>query len=311
MSSIATAACAMRKIVITGGAGSLGRELALRLARTGHRVRVFDLPWCDFSPFGGVADVEIMKGDIGDINQVRCAVVDVDGVVHLAALLPPASERDRDATMRVNVGGTEKVVQALERENPDASFILSSSACVYGDTTAEQPPVRVSHHQCALDFYAESKIEAERALLDSTLPYGILRISGVSVPALLEPPAVWPFMENQRIEFVCRRDVVAALAACLLYPKAKGKVFNVAGGPTWQMLGGAYVARLSKLMGISAEEARYSDRPGSFDWYDTSESQAALRYQRTSFDRFLELLERAIAKWLGGEETERREQAGR
>ena len=40
------------------------------------------------------------------------------------------------------------------------------------------------------------------------LPYTILRISGISVPAFLAPPPVWPFTAGQRIEFVARDDVV-------------------------------------------------------------------------------------------------------
>lgn len=289
----------MKRVLITGGAGSVGRELAAYLAQLGHHIRVFDLPQCDLSPFEGVAQVEILPGDIQDADALGRAVVDVDAVVHLAALLPPASERDRDATMSVNVGGTAKVIEALAREKRDAHLIFSSSVCVYGDTTGEQPPIRVSRSPHPLDVYAESKTKAETLVLGGTLPYTILRISGVSVPAFLEPPVVWPFTEKQRIEFVCRTDVVAVLAACVDVPEAVGKVFHVAGGPTWRMRGGAYVARFGEVMGIPPAEARYSDGPGWFDWYDTDEPQAVLKYQRTSFDRFLELLEQAILQYLG------------
>ena len=56
----------MKRILITGGAGSVGREVATCLAARGHRVRVFDLPGCDFGPFEHVAQVQIVKGDIRD-----------------------------------------------------------------------------------------------------------------------------------------------------------------------------------------------------------------------------------------------------
>jgi nucleoside-diphosphate-sugar epimerase len=290
----------MKTVLITGGAGSLGQELVLRLSRLGHRVRAFDLPVCDFSPLKGLSGVEVLKGDVGDVDRVQRAVEGVDAVVHLAALLPPASERDRDATMAVNAGGTENIVRALEPENPDAHVILASSVCVYGDTTGGEPPILISHPLRAMDHYAESKIAAERVVLGGRLPYTVLRISGISVPALLEPPVPWPFMEEQRIEFVCRTDVVEALAASVDVSEAVGKVFHVAGGPTWRMTGGEYVARFSEVMGLSAEEAEYIRHPGYFDWYETAESQAVLTYQRTSFACFLELLELAIEEALGG-----------
>ncbi len=289
-----------KRVLITGGAGSLGRELVLCLSRLGHRVCAFDLPVCDFSPLESLTAVEILKGDIRDADKVRRAVEGIDVAVHLAALLPPASERDRDGTLAVNVGGTENIMRALESENPDAHVILASSVCVYGDTTGKEPPILVSHPLRAMDYYAESKIAAERVVLGGELPYTILRISGISVPALLEPPMPWPFMEGQRIEFVCRTDVVEALAASVDVPEAVGRMFHVAGGTTWRMTGGEYVARFSGIMGLSAEEAEYMSQPGYFGWYDTAESQAALGYQRTSFPRFLELLELVFEEALGG-----------
>ena len=290
----------MQRVLVTGGAGSLGRELVLRLVGLERSVRVLDLPICDFSPFEGMANVEIRKGDVANAGVVRRSVADVDAAVHLAALLPPASERDRDVTMTVNVEGTRNIVDALERENPGVRLILSSSVCVYGDTTGDASPVTVSHTVRALDLYAESKIEAERIVERSTLPYTILRISGIAVPAFLAPPEVWPFMRDQRIEFISRGDVVEALSACVTRFEPVRKVLNVAGGATWRMLGSEYVARLDQVLGLPPEEGTYSERPGSFDWYDTRESQGALSYQRTSFDQFLALTEEAIERSLGG-----------
>ena len=204
----------MSTILITGGAGSVGREVAIRLALRGHRVRVFDLPACDYGIFAQVPGVEIIRGDIRDCDLLRHTVAGVDAVIHLAALLPPASERSREATMAINVEGTANVVAALEQASPNAHLILSSSVCVYGDTSHAEPPIGVSFPTRALDLYAESKVAAERLVMAASLPHTVLRISGISVPAFLEPPPVWPFMPGQRLEFVCRNDVVAALVAC-------------------------------------------------------------------------------------------------
>lgn len=288
----------MKTILITGGAGSVGREVATSLVSRGHRVQIFDLPTCDFGPLARLPQVSILTGDVRDRERLRQAAAGVDAAIHLAALLPPASERDREATWAINVQGTANLIAALEGESPNAHLIFSSSVCVYGDTSAAPPPVRVSSPTRALDLYAESKIEAERLVMAGSLPYTMLRISGISVPAFLEPPQVWPFQADQRIEFVCRSDVVAALAACVEIEEAWGKVWNIAGGLTWQMLGREYVARFSEVMGLPAEEANYRERPGYFDWYDTAVPQAVLGYQQTSFQRFLELLEEAIAKAL-------------
>jgi nucleoside-diphosphate-sugar epimerase len=223
--------------------------------------------------------------------------VDVDAALHLAALLPPNSERSRERTMAINVQGTANLIDALKVANLDARLVLSSSVCVYGDTSTRQPPIDVDTPLHAADIYAESKIEAERLVVTSGLDHAVLRISGVSVPAFLAPPPVWPFQADQRIEFVCRDDVVQALAACVAVP-SRG-VLNIAGGPTWRMLGREYVARFNEAMGLPPEEGQYSERPGYFDWYDTGASQAILGYQQTTFERFLELLDEAIEAALG------------
>ena len=291
-----------KRILITGGAGSLGRELALTLAAQGERVRVFDLPQCDFSPFQGLERVEVVRGDIRDADALRRAVASVDCAVHLAALLPPASEKERHLTLAVNAGGTGKLIQALRDEDAEAHLILSSSVCVYGDTSRDAPPVRVDHPLRAKDAYGGSKILAERLVRASKLPHTILRIAGIAVPAFLAFPEVWPFTQEQRIEFVPQGDVVAALVACARAPGAVGKVLNVAGGPTWQMLGAEYAGCWGEQVGIPAEELAYSPRPGAFDWYDTDESQALPGYQRTPFLEFVAQLEQAIQEAMGEEE---------
>jgi UDP-glucose 4-epimerase len=288
----------MVTVTITGGAGSLGREIALALAQAGHRVRVLDLPQCDFGALASTPSIEIMRGSIQDAGLLRRAVQGANAILHLAALLPPASERDRQRTMGVNVGGTAMLVEALKQERAGAHVILSSSVCVYGDTSAEAPPVQASRPPRPVDLYGESKAAAEALVRQAGLPYTTLRISGIAVPALLSPPAVWPFQQRQRIEFVCREDVVAGLLACVEVGPANAAL-NIAGGPTWQMTGEAYVARWNEALGLAPEDARYLEQPGTFDWYDTAASQAWLGYQRTSFDRFGELLDQAVARALG------------
>src|SRR5215211_5572714 len=82
-------------ILITGGAGSVGRSLVARCLADGHTVRVFDLPVCDFTGLEGEPGIEVVQGDITQMAAVTLAVQGVSAVMHLAAILPPASERNR------------------------------------------------------------------------------------------------------------------------------------------------------------------------------------------------------------------------
>lgn len=285
------------KVLITGGAGNLGQKLAQLFRENKDKVRLFDLPQADYSFCEGMSDIEITKGDIRDKEAVMKAVEGVDAILHLAALIPPASEGNRDFTMAINVGGTNNLIEAVGKA--EVHFIFTSSVATYGDTSKEKPPIKVTHPQVALDFYAESKIESEKAVIESGLPYTILRIAPISIPEVLEPPNVWPFMEEQRVEFVNRDDVAVALFACACKREARGKIFNIAGGKTWQMLGRDYATALYEAIDLDIEDAVFSDRPGWFDWYDTAESQALLEYQNTPFPDFIAQLRQAAEEAFG------------
>ena len=288
----------MGPILVTGGAGSAGKLVVQRLRETGHFVRVFDLPGMDYADMKGREGIEILRGDITELTDVQQAVAGVSAVVHLAALLPPASERRKELTFAVNVEGTSLVAEALIQSNPNAALVFTSSVSTYGDTMDENLPVTVKHSQQALDIYAESKIAAEKLLRESCPNAVILRISGISVPSIQSPPDIWPFMADQRIEFVHRNDVVTAICAAVRNEAAKGKVFNIAGGSTWRTVGRAYVKDYFDLLGVPIEEAQFQDKPGWCDWYDTEESQRVLGYQQTSYQEYLQQLSNEIQQMM-------------
>ncbi len=275
-------------VLITGGAGSVGRQLVEMFADAGRPIRVFDLPIMDFSGLEDRDGVEIVRGDITDADGVRKAVQGADAVLHLAAILPPNSERDRDFTFRVNVDGTQNIISAMESANPDARLVFTSSISTYGDTSTEEPPVTTDHAQSAIDIYADSKIVGESLIRESSLNNTIsLRIAGIAVPAFLEPPEPWPFMEDQRVEMVHRDDVADALFASADAAGDGHRIFNIGGGPTWQLYGRDYVKDFFDVMGAPVEMATYRDTPGWMDWYDTDESQAALGYQNRSYQHYI------------------------
>ena len=287
-------------VLVTGGAGSLGKRVVARLREEDRTVRVFDLPGMDYTGLEGEEGIEVVKGDITQAASIRQVAEGVSAAIHLAALLPPASERDRSLTFAVNVEGTERLAEFLKRADAEAPLVFSSSVSTYGDTTGGKPPVTVDHPQHALDIYAESKIAAEKRLREAYSNAVILRISGISAPAFQEPPEVWPFMAHQRIEFVHRDDVVTALLASATVDEARGRVFNIAGGSSWQTTGTSYVKDYYDLLGVPIEEATFQGHPGWCDWYDTADSQGVLRYQNTSYATYLAQLRAEVQRLTEG-----------
>jgi nucleoside-diphosphate-sugar epimerase len=288
----------MALILVTGGAGSVGKRVVQQFCSEGYSVRVFDLPSMDYSGLEGEKGIEVVRGDLTRADSVEAAVEGVSALVHLAALLPPTSERSRELTFAVNVEGTARIAKALKRTNPDAPLVFSSSVSTYGDTTGTEAPVVVDHPQQALDIYAESKITAEKLLRQDYPNASILRISGISLPSIQSPPDVWPFMVNQRIEFVHRDDVVTALCTAVREEGARGHVFNVAGGSTWRTTGQAYVKDYFDLLGVPIEEAQFQEQPGWCDWYDTEESQRLFGYQNTPYQSYLAQLQSEVDKMM-------------
>jgi nucleoside-diphosphate-sugar epimerase len=289
-------------VLVTGGAGSLGRRVVARFLAGGRRVRVLDLPGMDYSGLEEMPGIEIVRADISDGEEgpLRTALAGVAAVVHLAALLPPRSEADRERTFAVNVGGTERLANLARREAPQARFVFSSSVTVYGATGAGgEAPIGTEQARRPMDPYAQSKMVGEDFLLRELPSAAILRISGIAVPAFQEPPDPWPFTEEQRIEFVHREDAVGALCEAAFARGAAGCVLNVAGGPTWRTTGGAYVKDYFDLLGVAMEEARFGSSPGPFGWYDTADSQKLLGYQATPYRTYMEQMKSTVDAMMG------------
>lgn len=289
-----------KPVLITGGAGSVGRQLAGMLLEDGRSVRIFDLPFMDFSGLEGEEGVEVVKGDITDAAAVGSAVAGVAGVLHLAAILPPNSEKDRDFTFRVNVDGTRNIVEGMKAGSPEASLVFTSSISTYGDTSGEEPPVTIEHQQGAIDVYADSKIAGEEIVISSGVNYVILRIASIAVPAFLEPPEPWPFTSEQRVEMIHRDDVADALRNAVDSGEAVGKVFNIAGGSSWRLTGKDYVEDFFNVMGAPVDMAVYREDPGWNDWYDTEESQRILRYQNRSYDDYCGQMKAIVEEMMAG-----------
>ena len=80
----------MKKVLVTGGAGSMGRLVTNNLISMGYFVKIFDLPSANFEGFN-TNKSEIIKGDLNSLEDISNSINDVDSVIHLAAILPPVA----------------------------------------------------------------------------------------------------------------------------------------------------------------------------------------------------------------------------
>ena len=283
------------RFLVTGGAGRLGSEVVRLGAERGHEIVAFDLPQARWENVSEIPGVEAFKGDVTDAENVGDACRGVNGVIHLAAILPPASEAKRKLTMKVNVEGTRTITESLRRSR-GKPIVFASSVSTYGITAQEEPPIGEGHPLRVHNNYSESKIESERLIRDSGIPHTVLRIAPIAVADIVELPKTIPYRADQRVEFIFVVDAACAALSVLEEPSSRGKTYNIAGGPTWQMTGAEYIEGFYGALGVEVESI-FSDEYTAADWYDTKRG-GFLGYQRTTFNDLLEML-RVLGEELG------------
>jgi dTDP-L-rhamnose 4-epimerase len=125
-------------VLITGGAGFIGRQVTAELLRRGHRVRIFDclLPQVhgtDKRPAELAQDAELVVGDIRDGASVARALQGVDSVVHLAAEVGVGqSMYEVERYTSVNDVGTAVLFERLI-DHPVRRVVTASSMSIYGE----------------------------------------------------------------------------------------------------------------------------------------------------------------------------------
>ncbi len=160
-----------RPVLITGGAGFIGANLADRLATDGHRVVIYDalarpgvernLRWLTRNH---ASRVSFVLGDLRDEQALSSAAAEADAVFHLAGQVAVTTSMVAPLDdFEVNARGTLALLDALRRRNPRASLVFASTNKVYGDL-ADIELVRDG------DCYLPSRADLRGRGVDETRP---------------------------------------------------------------------------------------------------------------------------------------------
>lgn len=151
------------KILITGGAGFIGSNLASASLDAGHEVRVIDDLSTGYRDNLEGLDVEFIEGALQDPVAVAKAVAGVDSIVHLGALgSVPRSIQDPIASHHANATGTLTLLDQARRA--DVNHIMcASSSSVYGMNPAL--PKHEREWTRPMSPYAVSKLATEQYTL--------------------------------------------------------------------------------------------------------------------------------------------------
>jgi UDP-glucose 4-epimerase len=261
----------MARVLVTGGAGFIGSNLAHALLARGDDVRILDnFSTGDRGNLEGL-DVEIVEGELRSYERVHNAVRKTEIVYHLGALgSVPRSIQDPLTSNAVNVEGTLNVLLAA-RDEGVRRVVYSSSTSVYG-STRQLPTTEESLESVVLRYFNV---------------FGP-RQSPFSQYAAVVPRFVTAIEAGQAIEihgdgeqsrdFTYVGNVVDATIRAGEAEGANGEIFNVAGGSPASVNRIADV--IGEILGKPVERLHLPSRAGDIrnSWADLSKSERVLGY---------------------------------
>lgn len=244
-------------ILLTGAGGTIGREVVkILLRRHGEFViRVFDLPSPKnrefFSRYEG--EIEVYYGDITREEDLARVTKGVDFVIHMASIIPPLANEKPLLVDSVNVGGTRKLIRAVEQNSPTAFFLFASSVAIYGDRFLD-PFIKVSDPLTPAegDHYGEGKILMEKSIRESRLQWTIFRLSAIMGPQNHMMSGIMFRMPLQQLmEITTPRDTARAFVNALFHiEEVSGRVFNLGGGATCTTTYADFLANNFRIYGL-------------------------------------------------------------
>lgn len=294
-------------VFLTGASGHMGYEAAkllsinpeinLKLLSLGSRKDKMIL-----KPFQRNSNVQIIKGDLRNFEDVKKGVRGSNIVLHVGALIPPVADHYPKITNDINYYGTINIINAIKEEKNKEHIML-----VYISTVASMgyrpapihwarvgDPIKV----CKFDVYAASKVKAERAVVESGLNRWVsLRQSGMLHKDILKlmDPIIFHQPLNNHIEWSTAEDSGQALyniCTMNLPPTFFRNIYNIGSGPQFRETYYEFLQVVFKKLGVQNIQKIF--KPNNFAtnnfhcvWYRDSEKlNNIIHYRKNSYEEF-------------------------
>jgi UDP-glucose 4-epimerase len=286
------------KVLLTGAFGNVGQNTLKQLIIREHDVTCFDLPTSPnkktYAKLSKKLQFKMIWGNILNKEDLKEMIKGVECIIHLAAIIPPLSEKNPELARRVNIDGTRNLIYAAKKLPNNPRFILASSASIHGVTIHLEPPVRADSPLDPSDNYSRAKTECEKMLRESGLPWLILRLAAVSVEKIPRKfdSLLFEMPLDQRIEFISSNDCGIAFANAVTINEIN-KIFLIGGGEGCQLLERDFLKGLFDAFGLKIlpekafKVAKKKDDWFYIDWMDTMESQEVLQFQTMTFQQYI------------------------
>ncbi|HPQ69065.1 MAG TPA: NAD(P)-dependent oxidoreductase [bacterium] len=242
---------AKKRVLLTGASGSMGNAALLELLNRRERYDIVLLLRPSqknkdaFARYADEPGVRIVWGDLGQADDVLRAVDGVDYVLHPAAMIAPAADHHPQQARKSNYEGTVNIVEAIKKQ-PDGGahvrFVNVCTVAAYGDRLPPNHMIRVGDplYPSVGDYYAITKIAAERAVIEAGLKYwASMRQTYIAIPKAwtLMDPIMFHQPLDQHIELITDADAGYGLVQTLEAPdEFFGRVYNMSGGPSCRVV---------------------------------------------------------------------------
>ncbi len=167
------------KVLVTGATGFVGSNVCRELINHGYQVKILHRSTSSLRAIEGLP-LEKVVGDLSDPAALEVAVAGVEMVFHVGALYREA-KFDDSVYWKVNFEGTKLLLEAARKAGV-RKFIHTSTTGVMGHIA--NPPANESHPYNPGDVYQESKLEAEKIVLEWTR-------SGKIDGCVIRPTMIW------------------------------------------------------------------------------------------------------------------------
>ena len=296
----------MKRILLTGGSGTVGREVLGQLCELPerHEITVFDMKSRStvsfFRKFGN--RIKTVYGNISVREEVSKVCDNKDLVIHLAAIIPPLADKEPLLAEAVNVRGTFNLAECTREQSPDAFFLYSSSISVYGDR-CWNPWINVTDSLVPSDRdeYARTKIKAEEVVRKSGLKFSIFRLTAIMGINNHKPSALMFHMPlTSKLEIATPADTGRAFAnAVNKLDILNGKIYNLSGGETCRISYADFIERSFRIFGLGKADFReksFAERNFHCGFYEDGDIlNEILDFRRDSIDDYFIMVQKGIS----------------
>lgn len=246
--------------------------------------------------------IEIIWGDLTNYQDVKKALSSVDYILHTAALVSPKADKNPDLAYKINVGSMKNILKAIEELN--LKYVKLVNIGSVAQTGSRLFPVhwgRVGDPIKASidDYYASSKIEAERLVIESNLKYWVsLRQTGILHEGLLSMMEGIMFHQplNNVLEWVTDEDSGRLLTNLVLKDLDDDffrKVYNIGGGKACRLNNYEFLSKIFNVLKINNIEKIFETNwfasknfHGQY-YLDSDQLNDILDFRRETFNDFL------------------------